>query len=53
MKNISKEQGDKYATDAEHLIYNGSFKLKEWDNASSDDWTYEKMIRIGMLKKLN
>lgn len=37
-----KEQGDKYATDAEHLIYNGSFKLKEWDNASSDDWTYEK-----------
>lgn len=37
-----KEQGDKYATDAEHLIYNGPFKLKEWDNASSDDWTYEK-----------
>lgn len=37
-----KEQGDKYATDAEHLIYNGPFKLKECDNASSDDWTYEK-----------
>ncbi|EGO9259475.1 peptide ABC transporter substrate-binding protein [Enterococcus faecalis] len=37
-----KEQGDKYATDAEHLIYNGPFKLKEWDNAYSDDWTYEK-----------
>ncbi|HFK2762180.1 TPA: peptide ABC transporter substrate-binding protein [Enterococcus faecalis] len=37
-----KEQGGKYATDAEHLIYNGPFKLKEWDNASSDDWTYEK-----------
>lgn len=36
-----EQQGEKYATDSEHLIYNGPYKLSEWDG-SGDTWRYEK-----------
>src|SRR5699024_488890 len=34
-----KEQGDKYATDSEHTLYNGPFVLKDW-NGTGNTWTY-------------
>lgn len=40
-KEYVEEQGDEYAIDSEHLIYNGPFKLTDW-SSSSDDWGYEK-----------
>src|SRR5699024_9845968 len=36
-----KEQGDKYATDSEHTLYNGPFVLDDW-NGTGNTWTYEK-----------
>src|SRR5699024_8406186 len=36
-----KEQGDKYATDSEHTLYNGPFVLKDW-NGTGNTWTYAK-----------
>lgn len=40
-KEYVEEQGKKYATDSDHLIYNGPFKLTDW-SSSSDNWGYEK-----------
>ncbi|WJS82186.1 peptide ABC transporter substrate-binding protein [Tetragenococcus halophilus] len=40
-KEYVENQGKKYATDSDHLIYNGPFKLSDW-SASGDDWGYEK-----------
>lgn len=36
-----QSQGEKYASDAEHLIYNGPFKLSKW-SAVGDNWSYVK-----------
>ena len=36
-----KEQGNKYATDSEHTLYNGPFVLDDW-NGTGNTWTYEK-----------
>lgn len=38
-----KENGEKYAATSENAVYNGPFKLADFDGAGSDtDWTYEK-----------
>lgn len=40
-KEYVEEQGKQYATDSDHLIYNGPFKLTDW-SSSNDNWGYEK-----------
>ncbi|WP_420856635.1 peptide ABC transporter substrate-binding protein [Tetragenococcus osmophilus] len=40
-KEYVEEQGEQYATDSEHLIYNGPFKLTNW-SSTNDNWGYEK-----------
>jgi len=37
-----KEQGDDYAKDASHLLYNGPFKFTKWDGPTATEWTLEK-----------
>ena len=34
--------GEAYATNAEQVLYNGSFKLTEWDGSDGSSWTMEK-----------
>src|SRR5699024_8645551 len=36
-----RKQGDKYATDSDHTLYNGPFVLTDW-NGTGNSWTYEK-----------
>ncbi|MGP4105974.1 peptide ABC transporter substrate-binding protein [Virgibacillus sp. L01] len=36
-----EEQGDQYATDSEHTLFNGPFVLEDWDGTGSS-WTYAK-----------
>jgi oligopeptide transport system substrate-binding protein len=36
-----KKQGDNYAKDSEHMIYNGAFVMKDWNNTSKT-WKFEK-----------
>lgn len=40
-KNYVEKQGEKYAQDSEHLIYNGVFKLADW-KGSNQTWSYEQ-----------
>ncbi|WP_270893712.1 peptide ABC transporter substrate-binding protein [Listeria welshimeri] len=37
----SESQGDDYAKDSDHMIYNGPFVMKDWNNTSKE-WKYEK-----------
>jgi len=37
---VVKKYGDKYATDADKVVYNGPFKLTEWKHG--EGWTVEK-----------
>lgn len=37
-----KSQGANYAKDANHLLYNGPFKLTQWNGPTADSWTYVK-----------
>jgi len=41
-KKFVESQGANYAKDASHLLYNGPFKLTQWDGTSADKWTLEK-----------
>lgn len=34
--------GEAYATNAEQVLYNGPFKLTEWDGSDGSSWTMEK-----------
>ncbi|AQY51854.1 oligopeptide ABC transporter oligopeptide- binding protein [Listeria weihenstephanensis FSL R9-0317] len=36
-----EKQGKDYAKDSEHMIYNGAFTMKDWNNTSKS-WSYEK-----------
>ncbi|MBD1223050.1 peptide ABC transporter substrate-binding protein [Virgibacillus halodenitrificans] len=36
-----EEQGDKYATDSDHALYNGPFVLDDWTGTGMS-WTYKK-----------
>lgn len=36
-----KDQGDKYAKNSEHILFNGPYKMKDWD-PTSDSWTLVK-----------
>ncbi|RDW20603.1 peptide ABC transporter substrate-binding protein [Oceanobacillus chungangensis] len=36
-----EEQGDKYATDSEHTLFNGPFVLSNWESTDLS-WNYEK-----------
>ena len=36
-----EEKGDKYATNSDNLVYNGAFKLANWDGTNIS-WKYEK-----------
>lgn len=38
----AEAQGEDYGMSSDHLIYNGPFVLKDWKQASSMEWTYEK-----------
>lgn len=40
-KAFIKEQGEQYATDSEHTLYNGPFVLENW-NGTGNTWTYAK-----------
>ncbi|MBS4212144.1 MULTISPECIES: peptide ABC transporter substrate-binding protein [Neobacillus] len=35
-------QGDKYATDAAHILFNGPFKMTKWDGPTATEWALEK-----------
>ncbi|WP_462408983.1 peptide ABC transporter substrate-binding protein [Neobacillus sp. Marseille-QA0830] len=35
-------QGADYAKDSEHVLYNGPFKLANWDGPTGSEWTLEK-----------
>jgi oligopeptide transport system substrate-binding protein len=37
-----EEQGADYAKDSEHLLYNGPFKLVDWDGPQGTTWGYVK-----------
>jgi oligopeptide transport system substrate-binding protein len=37
-----ESQGANYAKDANHLLYNGPFKLTKWDGPTAQSWTYVK-----------
>ncbi len=37
-----EEQGADYAKDAEHLLYNGPFKMTKWDGPQATEWVLEK-----------
>ncbi|WP_425440951.1 peptide ABC transporter substrate-binding protein [Sediminibacillus albus] len=36
-----EEQGDEYARDSEHILFNGPFVLEDWSGTDSS-WTFEK-----------
>ncbi|MBC2261636.1 peptide ABC transporter substrate-binding protein [Listeria sp. FSL L7-0091] len=36
-----ESQGENYAKDSDHMIYNGPFVMKDWTNTSKE-WKYEK-----------
>lgn len=40
-KEYVEEQGEKYALDSDHTLYNGPFVLSNW-NGTGETWTYEK-----------
>lgn len=40
-KEFIEEQGDQYATESEHTLYNGPFVLEDW-NGTGNTWTYVK-----------
>ena len=37
-----EEKGDKYATSADNLLYNGPFVMTKWDGPTSTEWILEK-----------
>lgn len=41
-KKFVEEKGDKYASNAENLIFNGPFKMTKWDGVTATEWTLEK-----------
>ena len=41
-RTFAQEQGDKYGSSNENLVYNGPFILEDWNQASSVGWTFEK-----------
>lgn len=41
-KAFVEEKGDKYASSAENLVYNGPFVLTTWDGNTATEWTMEK-----------
>lgn len=40
-KEFIEKQGDKYATDSKHTLFNGPFVLADW-NGTGQSWTYKK-----------
>ncbi len=36
------EQGDKYGTSAETILYNGPFKMTDWKGSTDSEWIMEK-----------
>ncbi len=41
-KKFVEEQGDKYATSADTLVYNGPFVMTEWGGTTATEWTMAK-----------
>lgn len=41
-RTYAEEQGTEYGMSSDHLVYNGPFVLKDWNQASGMEWTYEK-----------
>lgn len=41
-KKFVEEQGKNYAKDADHLLYNGPFKMTKWDGPTATEWVLEK-----------
>ncbi|WP_071459147.1 peptide ABC transporter substrate-binding protein [Bacillus massilinigeriensis] len=41
-KKFVEEKGEKYASNAENLLYNGPFKLTKWEGTDATDWVLEK-----------
>lgn len=37
-----EQQGKDYAKDANHLLYNGPFKMTKWDGPQATEWVLEK-----------
>jgi oligopeptide transport system substrate-binding protein len=35
-------QGEKFATDATHIVFNGPFKMTKWDGPQATEWVLEK-----------
>lgn len=41
-KKFVEAEGDNYAKDATHLLYNGPFKMTKWDGPTGTEWVLEK-----------
>ncbi len=41
-KKYVEEQGKNYAKDADHLLYNGPFKMTKWKGPTATEWVLEK-----------
>ncbi|WP_226670582.1 peptide ABC transporter substrate-binding protein [Metabacillus litoralis] len=41
-KKFVEEKGDKYASSADNLVYNGPFVLTAWEGNTATEWTMEK-----------
>ena len=47
-----EEKGDSYATNSDNLVYNGAFKLADWDGTNIS-WKYEKNENFRDAKNVN
>ena len=41
-KKFVEAEGDKYASDASHILFNGPFKMTKWDGPTGTEWVLEK-----------
>jgi oligopeptide transport system substrate-binding protein len=41
-KKFVEAEGDKFASDATHLLFNGPFKMTKWDGPTGTEWVLEK-----------
>jgi oligopeptide transport system substrate-binding protein len=41
-KKFVEAEGDKFASDASHLLFNGPFKMTKWDGPTGTEWVLEK-----------
>jgi oligopeptide transport system substrate-binding protein len=43
-KKFVEAEGDKYASDASHILFNGPFKMTKWDGPTGTEWVLEKNV---------